>query len=192
MLELLMENLNSLKQELLKLLCEHSYIKGEVILASGRKSDFYIDCRKTVLLANGHKLVGEIFHKLVMSHFPDAQAVGGVVLGACPIASAVSFASWNTENPMPAFYLRKESKTHGLGNLLEGPINKGDKVVILEDVVTSGGSTLKAIQSAKDQGLEVLGVITLIDRQEDNGAEKINSVSPFYSVFTKDNVQQFR
>jgi orotate phosphoribosyltransferase len=177
-----------MKQRLLQLLVKHSYIKGEVILASGKKSNFYIDCRKTALLAEGHHLIGTIFLKLIEKEFPQIEAVGGVVLGACPIASAISHYSFIKGNPIPAFYLRKGSKGHGMGKLLEGPVEKGAKVVIVEDVVTTGGSTLRALESARNEGLDVIGVVALMDRQENQGAEKIEKEVPFHAIFTKTDV----
>ena len=107
-----------MRERLLNLLIEHSYVPGEVTLASGKKSNFYVDCRKTALLAEGHHLIGALFFERVRARHPDATAIGGVVLGACPLASAVSHHSFGTGNPLPAFYLRKESKGHGMGKLL--------------------------------------------------------------------------
>ncbi|MBU1240770.1 orotate phosphoribosyltransferase [Myxococcota bacterium] len=177
-----------MKQRLLELLCTHSYIEGTVKLASGKMSDFYVDCRKTALLPEGHHLIGAICHDLITTHFPQAEAVGGVVLGACPLASATSMASFSTKNPLPAFYLRKEAKGHGMGRLLEGPVKPGARVVILEDVVTTGGSTISALESAKVEELEVLGVISLVDRQENNGAALIAREVPYFSIFTKSDI----
>jgi len=178
-----------MKQRLLELLCTHSYVRGQVKLASGRMSDFYVDCRRTALLPEGHHLIGTLMHQLICERFPDAGAVGGVVLGACPLASATSQASFGTSTPLPAFYLRKEAKGHGMGRVLEGPVERGTKVVVLEDVVTTGGSTLQALRSAREEGLEVLGVIALVDREENSGAEQISAQVPFTALFTKTGIR---
>ncbi len=172
---------------LLEILTELSYERRKVVLASGRESDFYIDARKTVLSAEGQYLTGSVMYQIVRSLFPEAEAVGGVVLGAAPLASAVSFASWLAQDPIPAFYLRKEPKAHGLGRVLEGPVQPGMKVVILEDVVTTGGSTLKALDMAAQEGLVVLGVVSLVDRQE-GGGQAIGARTRFASVFTKEQI----
>ncbi|MBU1219768.1 orotate phosphoribosyltransferase [Myxococcota bacterium] len=171
---------------LLELLTELSYVKGEVTLASGKKSDFYIDCRKTILTAEGHWLTGSAFLEIIEEHFPEADAVGGVALGACPIASAVSLLSFTQgKKHLDAFYLRKEPKGHGMGKQLEGNIPAGTKCVIVEDVVTSGGSTLAALELAAKEGLDVAGVVVLVDRQEDSGIEKIRAKVPVVSIYTR-------
>lgn len=179
------------KEQLLQLLLQYSYIEGEVTLASGKKSDFYIDCRQTVLRPDGHLAVGRVFLEVIRHHFPEAEAVGGVVLGACPIASAVSLTSaLDGGKPLTAFYLRKEPKAHGMGKLLEGPVVPNTPVVVVEDVVTTGGSTFKAIESAKSEGLQVLGVIALVDREENNAAAMLREQLPFVSIFTRTDIRK--
>ncbi len=179
---------NNDRKQLLDLLIRHSYVKGEVTLASGKKSNFYVDCRQTVLRAEGHVAVGRVFHDMITEHFPSAQAVGGVVLGACPIASSVSMQSALAGRPIAAFYLRKEPKGHGMGKLLEGPVAPGTKVVVVEDVVTTGGSTLKAVEGARAEGLEVLGVVALVDREENEAAATLSAQLPFLAVFRKSDI----
>lgn len=176
------------RDKLLELLVRFSYVEGEVTLASGKKSNFYVDCRQTVLRAEGHLHTGRVFLDIIRREFPSARAVGGVVLGACPIASAVSMQSAIDGAPLPAFYLRKEPKGHGLGRLLEGPVAPGTPVVVVEDVVTTGGSTLKAIESAQAEGLEVLGVVALVDREENDAAATLSARLPFFAVFTRTDV----
>jgi len=178
---------------LLQLLLKHSYVEGEVTLASGKKSDFYIDCRQTVLRSDGHAAVGRVFLEVIRERFPEAEAVGGVVLGACPIASAVSLtSSLDGGKPLNAFYLRKEPKAHGMGKLLEGPVAPGTPVVVVEDVVTTGGSTFKAIDAAQAEGLRVLGVIALVDREENDAAAALRARLPFVSIFTRTDVRAAR
>ena len=177
------------REKLLELLVRHSYVEGEVTLASGRKSDFYVDCRRTVLLPDGHLYTGRVFLEIIREHFPDALAVGGVVLGAAPIASAVSLTSvLDGGTPLPAFYLRKEPKGHGLGRLLEGPVAPQTPVVVVEDVVTTGGSTLKAIESARAEGLDVRGVVALVDREENDAHAILSAQVPFVAVFTRTDI----
>jgi len=176
------------RERLLELLVKFSYVEGEVTLASGRKSNFYVDCRQTVLRAEGHQYTGRVFLDIIRSQFPTARAVGGVVLGACPIASAVSMQSALDGAPLPAFYLRKEPKGHGMGKLLEGPVAAGTPVVVVEDVVTTGGSTLKAIESARAEGLHVLGVVALVDREENEAAATLSAQLPFFAVFTRTDI----
>lgn len=138
------------------------------MLASGKQSDFYIDCRQTSLSAEGHVLIGRLMFELIQKHFPDAQAVGGPTLGADPIVSSVSITSWLNNKPLDAFIVRKEPKGHGTGAWIEGMANlsEGMKIVMLEDTITTGSTTVKSIQRAQEAGLVVVGVIVLVDRLE--------------------------
>lgn len=161
------------RERLVELLRELSFEKKKVILASGKESDFFIDCKQTVLTAEGHALVGELMFD-ALDAFPDVKAVAGVELGGCPLASAVSLVSFVRGRPLPALYVRKEVKDHGSKRLVEGDraITKGMPVVILEDVITTGGSTKKAIEKLETVGAKVAGVIALVDRLE-GGAEAL-------------------
>jgi orotate phosphoribosyltransferase len=161
-------------RKLILLLQERSFERKEVTLTSGRKSDFFIDCKQTVLTAQGHNLIGEIIYHKIVDTFPCCEAVAGVELGGCPIASAVSLisnldhnAQFYTKN-LPALYIRKNQKDHGSKRLIEGDrsIHAGMKVIILEDVITTGGSTLAAVKILKEAGLNVIGIITIVDRLE--------------------------
>lgn len=176
------------RQRLLDLLRTLSYRKGDVVLASGRKSDFYIDCRQTVLTAEGHFLVGFLFNHLIEERAPGALAVGGISVGADPLASATSLMSQFGPRARNAFYIRKEPKQHGTGQWLEGTASlvQGMPVVILEDVITTGGSTLKAISRAREWGLEVVHVVALVDRQEDGGAEAVRAEAPLVALFSRE------
>jgi orotate phosphoribosyltransferase len=155
------------RERLVALLRERSYEKKRVTLASGRESDFFIDCKQTILTAEGHALVGELMFG-ALDAFPDAEAVAGVELGGCPLASAVSLVSFVKDRPLPALYVRKEVKDHGSKRLVEGDkaLRPGLPVVILEDVITTGGSTLKAREKLVSVGAVVVGVVALVDRQE--------------------------
>jgi orotate phosphoribosyltransferase len=161
------------RERLVELLRERSFERKKVILASGRESDFFIDCKQTVLTAEGHALVGELMFD-ALAAFPDCAAVAGVELGGCPLASAVSLVSFLRGRPLPALYVRKEVKDHGSKRLVEGDrsIVPGLAAVILEDVITTGGSTLKAGELLKSSGIRVIGVVALVDRLE-GGVETI-------------------
>lgn len=174
------------KSRLIQLLAERSFERRKVILASGKESDFFIDCKQTMLTAEGHALVGELMFDL-LSQIPDCEAVGGVELGGCPLASAVSLVSFQRGRPLNALYVRKAKKDHGTTKLVEGDksLKPGLKVALLEDVVTTGGSSLKAVESLKEAGAHVVGIVALVDRQE-GGAETIRAAGlPLVTVATK-------
>src|SRR3954468_6480482 len=171
------------RARLIDLLRELSFEHRKVILASGRESDFFIDCKQTILTAEGHALVGELMFD-ALDALPRCEAVAGVELGGGPLASAVSLVSGVRGRPLPAFYVRKETKDHGSKRLVEGDraIVPGMPVVILEDVITTGGSTLKAADKLKSLGIRVIGVVALVDRQE-GGAEAIREAGiPLVSI----------
>ncbi len=171
---------------LLELLKRLSYEEREVTLASGRKSNFYIDCKQTVLTAEGHFLVGWLMNRILADKAPGIEAIGGLTMGADPLASAVSTMSYLTGRPLHAFYVRKEPKGHGTGQWLEGAkgLRPGMKVAILEDVVTTGGSALKAIARAREFGLDVQLTIGLVDREE-GGFEALSAEAPLVTLFRK-------
>ncbi len=159
------------------LLVEKSYAKKQVTLASGKTSDFYIDCKKTVLTAQGHWLVGRQLFDAIRRECPTAQGVGGLTMGADPLASAVSLVSHLGGSPLHAFLVRKEPKGHGTGQWIEGltAFAKGAPVAIVEDVVTTGASAIKAIERARAEGLTPLAVFALVDREE-GGREAIEAL----------------
>jgi orotate phosphoribosyltransferase len=169
--------------ELMKLL---AYEEREVTLASGRKSNFYIDCKQAVLGAEGHFLVGSLFGRLIAEHAPEVEAVGGLTMGADPLASAVSTVSYLAGRPLHAFYVRKEAKGHGTGQWIEGAksLRSGMPVAILEDVVTTGGSALKALARAREFGLKVSLIVGLVDREE-GGREALAAEAPVVTLFRK-------
>ncbi len=175
------------RARLLELLVAKSYRKGKVTLASGKASDFYVDCKQTSLTAQGHVLIGQLFHGLVRQHFPEARAVGGPTLGADPLASAVATWSMLQDDPLDAFLIRKDVKDHGTSAAIEGLANLGPEcpVVILEDVVTTGGSTLRSVSRCREARLQVLGVLALVDRQEGGQAAIEAEGLRLVSLFTR-------
>ncbi|MBI1922427.1 MAG: orotate phosphoribosyltransferase [Geobacter sp.] len=174
------------KERLKQIILEMSYEKRKVVLASGRESDFYFDGKQTTLHSEGGLLVGRLFYEAIKD-VEGVDGVGGITLGADPIATATSIAAWLDGRPMHAFIIRKEPKGHGTGQWLEGRKNlpPGSKVVIVEDVVTTGGSSMKAVNRAKEEGLEVLGIVSLVDREE-GGRENIEKEGYWLkAIFTK-------
>jgi len=171
------------RQRLLHLLRELSFERRSVTLASGRPSDFYIDCRRTALTAEGHYLIGRLMLESVRRLCPDVRAVGGMTLGADPLASAISLTSYLAAQPLSAFIVRKEPKGHGTGQWIEGRalLVKDDRVAIVDDVVTTGGSTLQAIQRVREDGLVPAGAFALVDRNE-GGAEAIQAEGVSFSA----------
>jgi len=163
------------RERLLELLRDRSFARKKVVLASGRESDFFIDCKQTVLTAEGHALVGGLMldAALAMGAF---DALAGVELGGCPLASAASLISAQRGIPHDAVYVRKDAKDHGSKRTLEGDtrLASGAKLVILEDVTTTGGSTLKAVAKLRAAGYTVESVVTLVDRLE-GGREAIEA-----------------
>lgn len=171
--------------ELLELLKERSFRRGRVVLASGKESDFFIDCKQAALTARGHRLVGELMLDALSGLAQSAEAVAGVALGGCSLASSVSLMSEVRGRPIPALYVRKQAKEHGSRRSIEGPHREGLRVVILEDVVTTGGSTMRAVESLRQAGCEVVGIVTLVDRLE-GGLEFLRSQDlEVVSLFTR-------
>ena len=169
------------RTRLAELLRKKSVRFGQFTLASGAASDIYIDARLTTMSPEGLALIGPLGLAAIRRMRWNADSVGGLTLGADPIAYAISYASALNPPVLRAFTVRKEPKQHGTGKLIEGPFESGDRVVIIEDVVTSGGSALRAIEAARDAGGEVVGVVALVDRHE-GGTEKIKAAG--YSLVT--------
>ena len=151
---------------LLSILAERSARRGQFTLASGRQSTLYIDARLTTMSPDGLSLIGPL--ALAALHEVDwrVNAVGGLTLGADPISYAIAYASAATASPIRAFTVRKEAKAHGTGRLIEGPFHAGDRVAIIEDVITTGGSALRAVEAVRAAGGTVVGVLALVDREE--------------------------
>ena len=207
---------------LLHLLANLSFTPGNFTLASGQKSDYYIDCRITTLHAEGGRLAGIVLLDLIREHFPSAQAIGGLTMGADPLVSNTASASaWeladhaemlaldpdsiSDEVPtlLHGFLVRKAEKIHGTGRRIEGFLQPGAHVVIVDDVCTTGGSTITAIEATRDAGMNVVGVLCLVDREQGgrNAIEQALAEIPlddrddtpiFLSVFTAADVRAAR
>lgn len=160
------------RQQLIKLLVERSIKQGFFILASGKSSDLYIDARITTMSPEGLALIGPIAIEAMKNAAWEIDAAGGLTLGADPVAYSIGVASYWNPPFIRAFTVRKNPKRHGTGKLIEGAFRPGDRVVIVEDVITTGVSVLRAIAAVKSAGGEVKGVLTLVDR-EDGGRETI-------------------
>jgi len=173
-------------RRLLELLRTLSFQEREVTLSSGLKSNFYIDCKQVALDAEGHFLIGQLFRAVIDTVAPQARGVGGLTLGADPLASATSVMSFLAGRPLHAFIVRKEPKGHGTGQWLEhgSRLPAGAPVVIVEDVVTTGASTLRAIERAQGAGFEIAHVVALVDRLE-GGGDAIAARAPLTSLFTR-------
>lgn len=151
---------------LITLLAERSAKRGRFKLASGKESDFYVDARLTTMSPEGLALIGPLALSVLRKTGWAVDAIGGLTLGADPISYAISYASAASAHPLRAFTVRKEPKAHGTGKLLEGPVGEGDRVVIIEDVITTGGSALRAIEAVRNAKASVAGVLALVDREE--------------------------
>lgn len=162
------------RQDLLQLLATRSARRGQFTLASGRQSTLYIDARLTTMSPEGLALIGPLALAALEERGWAIDAVGGLTLGADPIAYAIAYASANGRKPIRAFTVRKEPKSHGAGRLIEGPFQAGDSVAITEDVITTGGSALRAVDAVRAAGGVVVGVIALVDREE-GGREALES-----------------
>ncbi len=175
------------RSELMRIIRELSYEQREVTLASGRKSNFYFDGKQTTLHPCGGLLVGKAFFEEVKKLPGPIHGVGGLTLGADPIATATSIAGQLAGAPLAAFIIRKEPKGHGTGQWLEGRKNlpRGSRVVIVEDVTTTGGSSIKAVERAREEGLNVVGIVTLVDREEGARENIENEGIPLRAVFTR-------
>lgn len=161
-------------ERLVALLAEKSVMFGEFTLASGRRSDFYIDARLSTMSPDGLRLIAEAGCDALARSGWNVDAIGGLTMGADPIAYAIAYASADSARPLRAFSVRKEPKLHGTGKRVEGPFRKGDVVAVIEDVVTSGGSALSAIDAVEAEGGTVAGVLALLDREE-GGVAKISA-----------------
>src|SRR6202521_6143577 len=175
--------MSTTRQELLEMLAHKSFRLGEFQLSSGSTSDYYIDCRATTLDARGAQLVGEVFLAEIREQGWEADAIGGLTMGADPIVVAVAV----TSGTIHGFLVRKSEKQHGTGQRIEGFREKGARVVIVDDVCTTGASTVQAIEAAREFGFEVVGVMCLVEREEAEGrphVEKAAAPAPFVSIFT--------
>jgi orotate phosphoribosyltransferase len=175
--------MRSFRQDLLSLLAQKSFKLGEYKLSSGGSSDYYIDCRTTTLDAQGARLTGEVFADQIREQGWNAQAIGGLTMGADPIVVAVSVVT----RELHGFLVRKVEKQHGTGQRIEGFREKGAAVIIVDDVCTTGASTVQAIEAAGEFGFKIVGAMCLVEREEAKGrpnVEKAASPAPFISIFT--------
>jgi len=180
--------MDSARQKLLSTLAHKSFRLGEFKLSSGGTSDYYIDCRTTTLDAKGSRLTGEVFFEEIRQRGWKARAIGGLTMGADPIVVAVSVVS----GELDGFLVRKAEKQHGTGQRIEGFREKGARVVIVDDVCTTGASTVQAIEAAREFGFEVVGVMCLVEREEAKGrpnVEQAAGAAPFVSIFTASDVR---
>jgi orotate phosphoribosyltransferase len=181
--------MSTARQELLEILAQKSFRLGDFTLSSGGNSDYYIDCRTTTLDARGAQLTGEVFLDAIREQGWEAEAIGGLTMGADPVVVAVAVASGNING----FLVRKAEKQHGTGQRIEGFRKKGARVVIVDDVCTTGSSTVQAIDAAREFGFEVIGVMCLVERQDANGrpdVEKAAAPANFISIFTATDVRK--
>jgi orotate phosphoribosyltransferase len=151
---------------LITMLAERSARRGHFTLASGRQSTLYIDARLTTMSPDGLALIGPLALGALQDARWEIDAVGGLTLGADPVSYAIAYASAHTERPLRAFTVRKEAKAHGTGRLVEGPFREGDRVAVIEDVITTGGSALRAAEALRAAGASIAGVLALVDREE--------------------------
>jgi len=178
--------MQELKRKLAAILVEKSYKEGDFTLTSGKKSEYYFDCKQTALHPEGSYLLGRLFLD-ILKEYDMVQGVGGMTLGADPLVSSVTVVSHMEGMPLPGFIVRKKSKGHGTDQFLEGLANfePGDKVVLLEDVVTTGGPLVTACQRVKDAGLDIVGVVCVLDREE-GGRENLKQAGfELKSIFTR-------
>ena len=176
------------RKDLLRLLAAKSFRLGEFRLSSGGTSDYYIDCRTTTLDARGARLTGEVFWDTIRQQGWKPEAIGGLTMGADPIVVAVSVVS----GELNGFLVRKAEKQHGTGQRIEGFRKKGARVVIVDDVCTTGGSTVQAIEAAREFGFEIVGVMCLVEREEAEGRPNVENAAapaPFVSIFTAKDVR---
>ncbi len=177
--------MNDSKAKLARLLMKLSYVQGEVTLTSGRKSDYYFDCKQTALNPEGGYLIGKLF--LDMLTGTTARAVAGMTLGADPLVTAVSVLSHIEGRPLPALIIRKQAKGHGTNQFLEGLKNvaPGDEIALLEDVVTTGGTLAASAERVRAAGFKVGAVLCVLDREEGGRQRLADAGLALTSIFTR-------
>jgi len=169
-------DIQKMKERLIEIVLERTFKYSEdppFTLVSGRKSNYYFNCKPTTLDPEGMNLIGEILFSMLTK--TDVTAAGGLTLGADPIANALAVISFQKGRPIKSFIVRKDVKDHGVKNAIEGNVSRGEKVVVLDDVITTGGSTITAITQARAAGLIIERAIVLIDREEENGRQNIEA-----------------
>ncbi|RLB75899.1 MAG: orotate phosphoribosyltransferase [Deltaproteobacteria bacterium] len=180
-----------MKQELIRIICEKSFKYSQEAsfkLVSGKMSHFYVNCKPTTMSPRGMFLVGHLVFDAIKDLKPDG--IGGLTFGADPVAVATAFVSGLKGKPINAFSIRKAKKDHGIVKWIEGDMNPGQRVVIIDDVVTTGGSTIKAIERSSSEGLDVVKAVILVDRQE-GGLENIRQhVKDVTAIITRDDLME--
>lgn len=188
----LITGIDEMRKRLINILLELSFQYSETPrfkLAHGGTSSFYFNCKRVTLDPEGQYLIGNLVFEAVRKL--KITGIGGLTLGADPIANATAYTSWLKGQPIQSFVVRKAQKDHGIIAPIEGKVKAGDRVVVLDDVVTTGGSTLQAIAACRQAQLEIAGVVVLVDRQEMNGRERIeNEVPTFKALVTRDEVME--
>ena len=178
---------DNITADLLKAIREKAYREGDFTLASGQKSDYYIDCKEVTLNAVGSHLIGQMIFEKIKTW--GVTAVGGMELGSVPISTAVSVVSAIEGAPLANFIVRKETKGHGTGKQIEGSIGEGASVAVVEDVVSTGGSSVKAVDILREAGVNVVGVVSIVDR-EMGGVEAFQKANVRYEpLFTISDVR---
>ena len=181
-------NTDTLRQVLLDLIVQYAYVEGDFVLSSGAKSSYYINCKQVTLRAEGALALGRLLLQLLPQ---DTVAVAGLTLGADPMVSAVSVVSAYEDKPIPALIIRKKSKGHGTKAYIEGPsLDSGAKIVVLEDVVTTGGSALTAVERLQDAGYKVTQILSLVDREQGGGELYQSKGIEFKALFSIQEIQQ--
>jgi len=191
-MELQISDIEKMRRRLLDLILEYAFQYSETPrfkLAHGGTSRFYFNCKRITLDPEGQYLIGNLAFETLRDL--EIKAVGGLTLGADAIATATAYSSWLRGRPIQSFIVRKTSKDHGIIAPIEGKVTAGDRVTVVDDVVTTGGSTIQAISACRQAGLEVVGVLALVDRQEMNGRENIEKLVPnFKALVTRDEVMR--
>jgi len=185
--------INEMKERLAEIIIARSFKYNDnppFTLASGEKSNYYFNCKPTTLDPEGMNLIGTILFNMLKDS--EITAAGGLTLGADPIANALSVISYQKGKPIKSFIVRKDIKDHGTKSAIEGNITQGEKVVIIDDVITTGASTITAIQQAQKAGLIVDKVVTLIDREEGGRENILHHIKDIESVFTRTEIMQLR
>ncbi len=186
--------MEELRRQIVELIHRRAYQRRRVRLASGRESDFYVDCKQVILTAEGLYKTARYVLALMQDEKLEAEAVGGPVMGAVPLASAVSALSYQLGEPRPlaSFFVRPEAKEHGTGKLVEGPLLRNTMpVLLLDDVLTTGGSVLRAVQAVQELGCRVERVLVIVDRQE-GGRENLEQAGLALSaILTREELEQY-
>ena len=172
------------RQRLKELLIERSLERGDFTLASGRRSHYYVDARRTTMSAEGQFLVGKVGLQAVRDAGHAPTHIGGLTMGADPVSYAIAHESWMDGRPIDAFSVRKSTKEHGTGQRIEGGLPRDASVVLVEDSMTSGGSALKALDALREHGVDVLAVLTVVDREE-GARQRFDELElPLIALFT--------